>query len=352
MGDVKSKNMYELLGNDHEQDSDREPEPPTKAIDRSAARSGKRAGPEAAPARATHSERGRGGRRGGASGNEAAYQSGAGNSSNRRQGVPDDVRDDRHPRRTREHGTETRRGGRGGRGGRGYDDRHSRGLPDHPKQGDLAWGANTGESELKDEQAGEAIANQEAKEGFDANVPAPVDADGNPLKENDDAEAEEKQKSYAEYLVEQAEKKLSLGGSLAARKANEGSKQDKKWASAKAISREGEEENYIAGSGGKAKREREQKTKNVLDIDHSWSEPQRTERGGRGGRGGRGEFRGEGRGEGRGRGGGRGRGRGGESSRGVEGGRGRGGESGPRGGRGGRQEVNPNDQSAFPSLGA
>jgi len=336
---VKSKNMYELLGNDPDQDSDREPEPPTKAIDKPVTRAGKRSGPEAAPARAQYSDRGgRGGRRGDRSGNEAAYQSGAGHSANKRQGVPDDVRDDRHPRRTREHGTETRRGGRGGRGGRGLDDRHSRGLADHPKQGDLAWGANTGDSELKDEQAGEAIANQEAKEGFDTNPGPPVDADGNALN-GDAAEAEEKQKSYAEYLAEQAEKKLNLGGTLTARKANEGSKQDKKWADAKALAKQ-EEEDFIAGSGPKAKREREQKVKNVLEIDHSWAEARGGDRegarGGRGGRG-RGEFRG---GEGRGR-GGRGRGDRGNTDR-------------PRGGRGGRQgqEVNPHDQSAFPSLGA
>jgi len=32
MSDVKSKNLYELLGNTSDQDSDREPDPPTKVV--------------------------------------------------------------------------------------------------------------------------------------------------------------------------------------------------------------------------------------------------------------------------------------------------------------------------------
>lgn len=55
------------LGNDPEQDPDREPEPPTKIADKPVQRSGKRNvldQAQAAPARGDSSERGRGGRRG------------------------------------------------------------------------------------------------------------------------------------------------------------------------------------------------------------------------------------------------------------------------------------------------
>lgn len=38
--------LRSLTGNDPEQDSDREPEPPTKAIEKTLPRSGKRSGPE------------------------------------------------------------------------------------------------------------------------------------------------------------------------------------------------------------------------------------------------------------------------------------------------------------------
>lgn len=63
------------LGNDPEYDSDKEPEPPTKAVDKPVARSGKRNAPEVAPGgsaeRNTGGERGgRGGRRGGFTGSE------------------------------------------------------------------------------------------------------------------------------------------------------------------------------------------------------------------------------------------------------------------------------------------
>ena len=156
-------------------------------------------------------------------------------------------------------------------------------------------------------------------------------------------EPEDNSKSYADYLAEQAEKKLQLGGGVPeARKPNEGSKQDKKWAQAKPLKKDDEEDAYIAGKGEKAKRERQKKEKNVVDVDLRYVEPQRGggDRG-RGGRG-RGEGRGDFRGGDRGR-GGRGRG---------DGYRGRG-DGGFRGGRGGREghAVNPSDTNAFPSLG-
>lgn len=60
-------------GNTSDQDSDREPEPPTKTIDKPTARLGKRDAPATAPAESGVSGRGgRGGRRGGGfSGSEA-----------------------------------------------------------------------------------------------------------------------------------------------------------------------------------------------------------------------------------------------------------------------------------------
>lgn len=113
------------------------------------------------------------------------------------------------------------------------------------------------------------------------------------------------------------------------RKANEGS--SKKFPEGKAIARDDEEDSYIAASGGKAKRERERKQKEFVELDDAklHRETRDNFRGGRGR--GRGEFRGESRGRGRGRGGGEGRG---------------------RGGRGGPPGPNVSDKNAFPSLGA
>ena len=233
---------------------------------------------------------------------------------------------------------------------------------DHIKQADQSWGGPTGTAEWEDERAGEAIAKEEQKEGFDSSVGPPVDAEGNQpgaaAPNTDEAataqpavepEPEDTNKSYADYLAEQAEKKLKLGsGTLEARKPNEGSKQDKKWAQAKPLNKDDDEEDYISGKGEKAKRERQRKEKTRLDVDMRYVEPNTGGRSGERGRGGRG--RGEGRGEFRGGDRGRGgRGRG-------DGFRGRGDgdyRGGFRGGRGGRDtsSVNVSDTSAFPSLG-
>ena len=184
------------------------------------------------------------------------------------------------------------------------------------------------------------MAKTEAKEGFDTNVNPPTDADGNrpegePTAPQQEAEPEpeDNSKSYDDYLAEQAEKKLNLGSNLQARKPNEGSKVDKRWAQAKALSKDDAEEEYISAKAGKNARQRERKTKETVDIDHRFVEPGRGERGGRGR--GRGEFRGGDRG-------GRGRGHGGDF---------RGGRGEARGGRG-RDTVNLADPSAFPTLGA
>lgn len=229
--------------------------------------------------------------------------------------------------------------------------RHSKtGIADHEKQAAHGWGANTGGDEWADEKAGEAIAKQEEKEGYDANASAPVDADGKPIDaaEGEAEEPEEdKTKSYEAYLAELAEKKLQLGNELQFRKPNEGA--SKKQPEGKALTKE-EEESFIQGTGGKKSRTRERKEKTLVELDDArlHAEP---DRGGSGGRG-RGRGRGEGgfRGEGRGR-GGRG-GRGGERG-GFRGDRG--GDSGGfrgRGGRGGSAPVNVSDTNAFPSLGS
>lgn len=133
---------------------------------------------------------------------------------------------------------------------------------------------------------------------------------------------------------------MKLGGGVPeARKPNEGSK-DKKYANAKPVAKD-EGQDFFSGKSEKAKRERQRKEKNILDIDIKYAEPQ-TGRGGgdRGGRGGRGRGdRGDFRGRGRGRGDGfRGRGDGN-----FRGGRG--------GGRGDSGSVNVQDENAFPSLG-
>jgi plasminogen activator inhibitor 1 RNA-binding protein len=177
----------------------------------------------------------------------------------------------------------------------------------------------------------------------------------------EEPEPEDKNISYADYLAQQAEKKLGLE-SLNIRGANEGSKLDKKWANATALEKD-EDEDFIAGSAGKKQRERERKTKQTIDFDPRFVEPERGARGGaRGGRGGargdRGD-RGGARGDRGDRGGPRG-GRGGERGGAARGGE-RGERGGPRGGfRGGRgggpreggaAPINTKDESAFPTLG-
>lgn len=233
---------------------------------------------------------------------------------------------------------------------------------DHVKQADQSWGAPTGDAEFADEKAGDAIAKAEEKDegaagGWDsgtadigetktadadgiapAESAAPTDAPAAPVEE---PEPEDNSRSYSDYLAEQAEKKLKLGGGVPeARKANEGSKQKKEWENAKPMTKD-EEAEYFAGKGGKERREKQRKEKNILDVDFRFAEPSTggrggSERGGRGrGRGDRGDFRGRGRGRGDFR------------------GRGEGGSRGGRGGRGdsGSAPLGITDDKAFPSLG-
>jgi plasminogen activator inhibitor 1 RNA-binding protein len=218
------------------------------------------------------------------------------------------------------------------------------------KQASHGWGANEGSAELDDEQAGEAIAKADQKEALTGDGDAaPTDAAG--VEPAADAEPEDNSISYADYLAQQAEKKLALGtGVPEARKPNEGSKQDKKWANAKPISKD-EEEDFVAGSGGKAKRERERKQKQLLEIDQRFVEaPERGGRGGFRGRGGRGDGGPRG---GRGEGGFRGaRGDGTRGGRGRGDGPHRGAPRGPPRATAGGASINTNDPSAFPSLGS
>lgn len=345
MSAVASKNLYELLGNTHDEDSDKEPEPPVKVIDKTPARTTKRNAPAEAPAsKAPAATEGRGGRRGGFNGNEGAFRDRNAGSANNRTKPTEDGRQDRP---ARAQGAYDGRGARRGGARGGNFDRHSRTVGgESEKQAGHGWGANEGGAELADEQAGEAIANAEAKEALSGDA-APNDS----AIVEPEVEPEDNHKSYEEYLADLAEKKLALGAGIPeARKPNEGSKQDKKWASAKAIAKE-EEEDFVSAAAGKAKRERERKQKQIIDIDQRYFEAAE-QRGGRGGgfrgsrgrgdgpsRGGRGEFRG-GRGEGRG-------------GRGVRGdGPSRGGRGGSGSPQGDSASINTNDTSAFPSLGA
>ncbi|KAF2275111.1 uncharacterized protein EI97DRAFT_459738 [Westerdykella ornata] len=316
MSAIASKNLYELLGNDPELDPDRPAEPPTKAVDKPLPRTGKRNAPAEAPASQTTGTTGRTQRQGPNANENAFRDRGVGSDKNRSRG-------------SGEPGEHVR--GRGGFRGRGrgrsavLGDRHSRtGIAEHEKQAAHGWGAQDGNAEWDDEKAGEAIAKADEKEEGVVATPA----------EEPEPEPEDKTKSYAAYLAELAEKKLSLAAQNV-RKANEGS--SAKFPEGKPVTRD-EDEAYIAGSGGKAKRERERKQKEFVELDDAKLHREARDTSFRGRGRGRGEFRGEGRGrggEGRGRGGARGRGEG-------------------RGGRGGRGQSGPNlaDPSAFPSLGS
>ena len=258
--------------------------------------------------------------------------------------------------------------GRGDRGGRGRggnytggtrtarDDRHSRsGVGEHEKQAAHGWGEETGAGEWADERAGEAIAQAEAtnEPGFtpDTGAGDPAFSNGPDAATTEadvPAEPEDKTKSYDQYLAEQAEKRLALGGgNLEARKANEGSKQ--KFPEGTAFQRNPEDENFMKGGGGKARKQKEAREKDMVVLEGQYYAPVEQDRGGRG-RGRGGGFRGD-RGDRGSRGGDRGRGRRGRGDRGDF----RGGFRGDRGDRsergGQRGGFNLADQSAFPGLG-
>ncbi|KAI9166625.1 RGG repeats nuclear RNA binding protein B [Paramyrothecium foliicola] len=317
-------NPFAYLGNDS--DGEEKPVVPVKTVDKAPTNTTKRGVEPQAPLRASGGGGG-GNRRGGPRGNEGAFRDrGAGSDRNHQKSTDEAPRDG--PRGG--YGARVR-GGRGGRFPRDRDDRHthkSGATTGSEKQAAQSWGAAEGEAAQQDEQAGEAIAQKEQKEAL------AEDAAG-----EEPAEPEDKSISYSDYLAQQAEKKLALDAPLKTREANEGSKLDKKWASAKALEKDESEDVYVAASAGKKQRERERKVKQTIDFDPRFVEPERT----RGGRGGRGGERGRG---------GRGGERGGRGDR-AGGERGRGAPTGGnfRGGRGGAAPINTKDESAFPSLG-
>ncbi|KAL2014282.1 hypothetical protein VTN00DRAFT_1807 [Thermoascus crustaceus] len=287
MSDVRSKNLYELLGNDPELDPDRPPSPPTRAIEKPLPRVGKREAPKEAPTAPRGGAAGaRGGRGGRVSGNEEAFRDRhAGSYNNRNRPIDEQKEAQRRGVKARED-----------RGGRVRNDRHPRtGETDTHKKIDQGWGATRGESRWNDEKAGEAIAE------IDENEPQTPGEGADEEKEPAD-----KTKSYADYLAELAEKKREDLGVKEARAPNEGANADKKWANVKEFKRDEDEEAYIKGvKEEKTKREKQRKEKTYLDVDMRFVEqPRGRENGprgrGRGGRG-RGEFRGNGpRGGGRG----------------------------------------------------
>ncbi|KAL1874323.1 hypothetical protein Daus18300_003687 [Diaporthe australafricana] len=335
---VASKNLYDLLGNDEE--GSETPTAPVKTVTKTSTKTGKANADGTGPAGSAPASGVRSGARGGFSTNETAFRDGgAGSGANRRKPT------DETPRGGARGGRGARgRGGRGATHHRNADDRHSKNLaPGSEKQAAQSWGATEGAAELNDEQAGEAIAKNELK-----------DAEA----EDAEAEAQEpevKQVTLDAWYAEQALNKLELNSGTSARKPNEGanSKEEKKWAGAKALVKD-ENSDYVTPSGGKKLRERAQKTKNTLDVDLRAEQrpnerPHERSHEGRGGRGGRGGARGD-------RGGERGDRRGGAPRGGApRGGAPRGGDGfprgGPRGGRGGAAPINTNDTSAFPSLG-
>ncbi|KAM5366714.1 hypothetical protein ACJZ2D_010390 [Fusarium nematophilum] len=239
-------------GNDS--DGEEKPVVPVKTVDKATTRTTKRNVEPQAPLRAG----GAGGNRRGPSGNEGAFRDrGAGSDRNHGRSTEES------PRSGPRGGAGARvRGGRGARHNRDRDDRHPSRSAAHggsDKQAAQSWGATEGSAELKDEQAGDAIAQSEQKDAL------AEDAAGEEAKD----EEAEKQVSYTDYIAQQAEKKAALDAGLKVREANEGSKLDKKWANAKPL--ENEEEDYFAGTGGKSKRERERKVKQTIDFDPRFS---------------------------------------------------------------------------------
>lgn len=190
------------------------------------------------------------------------------------------------------------------------------------KQAAQSWGANDGDAELKDEQAGDAIAQTEKRDA-----------------EAEDAEAEAKEPEPKQVTLDAyyAERDNSINEGLKIRKVEdvpEGVQVQKD-----------EAEDYFAGTGGKAKKAKSKKVKETI----AWEDSGREERDTRGGRGGgsRGDRGPRGDGSRGGRGGGPrgGRGDGGFPPRGAP----RGGA--PRGGRGGAAAPNLSNPDDFPSLG-
>ena len=208
---------------------------------------------------------------------------------------------------------------------------------EHEKQAAHGWGANKGDAELSDELAGAELAQKEA-----AGTADPADPNAAEAEVVAAVEEEEITKTYDQYLAELAEKKAALGSTPEIRRPNEGTRENKKWEAAKAIDQTKEQEAYFAGDAKDKSRNRERKTKTLIDLDPIYAKPQEaSSRGGaRGGaRGGRGD-----------RGGARGGARGDRGDRAAA-------PRGDRAARGGRSSapaanINLTDKGAFPDLGA
>ncbi|KAK6534224.1 hypothetical protein TWF281_005555 [Arthrobotrys megalospora] len=323
MAAVASKNPFDLLGNDIEDENDT-PKPPMKEIVKKTTTSKKAdvVPPKAAAAPADT----RGPRRPRGEGNEGAFRDrGAGRENNRSK--PTDQQGG-----LRERGDRGGRG-RGGRGGRGREfERHSgTGRLDTDKQVSQGWGNN--KSEWTEEQAGENIAQAEAAD--EAPVAAAPAAEGEQAEATEAAapvaepEPEDHSKSFAQYQAE-LESRGPVEELPEARRANEGARDNKKWAAAKELVKE-EDEEYFVGGKSKQKKSKSRAEKAVVEIDHGFVDPRSLRRGSgdRGGRGGRGGARG--------------------GDRPFRGGPGRGEFRGGRGGQ--RGGLNVSDESAFPSLG-
>ncbi|KAI5847853.1 hypothetical protein DFP73DRAFT_572360 [Morchella snyderi] len=321
---VASQNPYDLLGNDIE-DPDAPPPPAPRQVIKNTTTSKKRdekPAPDVAPAvrAGGNKARGRGGN------DEAFRDREAGRQNNLAKNTDED--------------DTTPQGGGRGRGGRRQYDRHSQtGRVDTEKQVGQGWGANKGTKEWDDELAGVELAQKDAA-GADSADPNAVPASEDPAAAEGGAtaevpeEVEEVHKTYDEYLAELAQRQADLGPPTEVRRPNEGGN-DKKWAAAKEFSRE--EGAYFVGESRDKTRNRERKTKQILDIEPRYVEPRDAGRGGaRGGRG-RGGDRG-------------GRGRGERAPRGDRDGDRRGDYRGT--GKSSTGTPNLDDTSAFPSLGA
>lgn len=326
MSAVASKNLFDLLGNNVDIDSDGEPKALPKVVVKQTTTTKKKdvVVDTPPPAAATGGRGGyKGDRRQRGSGNDAAFRD------------RDAGRDSNIARGTEEGDAPHRRGGRGGGRGRGreYDRRSGTGRVDSEKQVNQGWGSN--DNEWTDEKLGEQIAQTEAQT---ESVPVANDTEvwGEPEAPAAAAapeEPEEKVKTYDDYLAERAAKAAALGALPAARQPNEGSRNDSKWKNATPLNKDEKEDVFIAGKEAKAKKEKERKQKQLVEIDQRFQEAPRGGRGDRGGRGGRG---GGDRGERRG-------------PRGPRDGGFR--QGGPRGGNN-SAPINLEDNSDFPSLGA
>ncbi|KAF3910051.1 hypothetical protein ABW21_db0202987 [Orbilia brochopaga] len=219
MAAIASKNLFDLLGNDIEDENDT-PKPPTKEVIKKTTTSKKNDPPLTTVTPSYDS--GRGGakpRRG--DGNEAAFRDrGIGRENNR-------SRPTEETGGLRERGAGRGRGPRGGRG-RQYDRHSATDRVDTDKQVSQGWGSNKGNSEWNDEKAGETIAQAEATD----DTTAPAAAEGEGQTEAADAEPipepeEDKTKSFAQYLQEK-ETRAPVEELPEARRANEGARENKK----------------------------------------------------------------------------------------------------------------------------